>query len=140
MDNPLVKSFSYNAPVEKLWQALTVINKMRKWYFPQLQKFEPVKGYKFQFEDDGSQFQKEWTVTKVVHGKTLAHSWAYKGYKGMSEVIFDLSTEAEITILRVTQTGLDSFPNDPHFKRERFESGWDNLLGQNLRRVLDDDN
>jgi len=44
------------------------------------------------------------------------------------------------TILRVTQTGLESFPNDPHFKRERFEWGWDNLLGQNLKYLLEGNN
>ena len=132
----LVKSFRYDAAVEKIWHALTCVKQMRQWYFPQLQQFEPVEGYKFKFKDDGSEFQKEWTVINVVYGKTLAHSWAYKGYKGMSEVIFDLSKEAEITILTVTQTGLESFPDDPHFRRERFESGWDNLLGQNLRGLL----
>jgi len=35
---------------------------------------------------------------------------------------------------------LESFPNDPHFKRERFEWGWDNLLGQNLKYLLEDGN
>lgn len=133
---PLIKEFEYDAPIEKVWQALTETDKMKKWYFPQLCKFEPVVGYKFQFADDSSEYQKEWIVTKVAKGKTLAHSWAYKGYAGSSEVIFDLFAEGKQTRLRVTQTNLESFPVDRHFKRARFEWGWDNLLGQNLKHLL----
>ena len=136
MNTPLIKEFHYKVPIENVWQALTDTDKMKKWYFPQLQKFEPVVGFKFQFDDAEAEYQKEWTVTKVVNGKTLAHTWSYKGYPGSSEVIFDLFSEENGTRLRVTQTGLDSFPSHPHFKRERFEWGWENLLGQNLRNLL----
>lgn len=110
---------------------------MKEWYFPQLQKFKPIVGYKFQFDDDNLEYRKEWIVTKVVEGRTLAHSWAYKGYSGSSEVTFDLFADGNKTKLRVTQTGLESFPIHSHFKRERFEWGWDNLLGQNLRHPLE---
>lgn len=136
MGNPLIKEFLYDVPIEKVWDALISTPKMRKWYFPQLQKFEPIAGYKFQFDDNDSPYQKEWIVTKVTEGKRLGHSWAYKGYPGSSEVIFDLFEEGNKTKLRVTQTNLESFPNDPHFKRERFEWGWNNLLGQNLKELL----
>jgi len=137
---PLRKEFNYNVPIEKVWQALTDKDKMKKWYFPQLQKFEPIVGFKFQFDDNSTEYQKEWIVTKVAEGKTLSHSWAYRNYPGSSEVTFDLFADENKTRLRVTQTGLESFPNDPHLKRERFEWGWDNLLGQNLKYLLEDGN
>lgn len=138
MSIPLIKEFCYDAPIEKVWRALTDTESMRNWYFPQLREFEPAVGFKFQFEDDSAEYQKEWIVTKVVEGKTLAHSWAYKGYAGKSEVIFDLFSEGDRTTLKVTQTNLETFSNDPHFARERFEWGWDNLLGKNLKRLLED--
>lgn len=140
MSTPLIKEFTYNAPIEKVWRALTVQDSLKKWYFPQLQKFEPIVGFKFEFDDDSAEYQKEWIVTKVAEGKTFAHSWAYQGYSGISEVIFDLFAEGNKTRLRVTQTDLESFPNDRHFARERFEWGWDNLLGQNLKHLLEDGN
>ncbi|PIQ21496.1 MAG: ATPase [Cytophagales bacterium CG18_big_fil_WC_8_21_14_2_50_42_9] len=140
MNTPLIKEFDYNVPIRKVWQALTNVNKMKEWYFPQLQKFEPIVGYKFQFDDNSSEYQKEWVVTKVKDARTLAHSWAYKGYPGSSEVIFDLFADENKTRLSVTQTDLESFPNHPHFQRERFEWGWDNLLGQNLRHLLEPNN
>ncbi|GAB3899572.1 SRPBCC domain-containing protein [Larkinella knui] len=137
MKTLLIKEFIYKAPPEKLWQALTQVDQMKEWYFPQLQKFEPVVGYPFQFEDDHQAYQKEWIVTNVIEGKTLAHSWAYKGYSGRSEVLFDLVEVENGTKLSVTQTGLESFPDHPHFKRERFEWGWEMLLGHNLRQLLE---
>jgi uncharacterized protein YndB with AHSA1/START domain len=137
MSNPLVKEFTYNVPIGKVWQTLTDKNKMKGWYFPQLREFEPVVGFRFEFDDDNAGYQKEWIVTKVVEGKTLAHSWAYKGYPGTSDVIFELFADNSTTRLRVTQTNLESFPNHPHFQRERFESGWDNLLGHNLKELLE---
>ncbi len=140
MSTPLIKEFDYNAPVSHVWAALTETGKMRAWYFFQLQNFEPVVGYKFQFSDTDAGYRKEWVVTKVEAGRTLAHSWAYKGYPGSSEVIFSLSADGNRTRLRVTQTDLESFPDHPHFKRERFERGWDNLLGQNLNHLLEQDN
>ncbi len=140
MSTSLTKGFTYDVPIEKVWRALTDKDEMKKWYFPQLQAFEPVVGFKFQFDNNGAEYQKEWMVTKVVEGSMLAHSWAYKGYPGNSEVIFDLFAEENKTRLRVTQTDLDSFPDHPHFKRKRFEEGWDNLLGQNLKHLLEDSN
>ena len=84
MNIPLIKEFYYNAPIEKVWETLIDTDKMKEWYFPQLQKFEPVVGYTFQFDDDSHAYHKEWIVTKIVAGKTLAHSWAYKGYHSLA--------------------------------------------------------
>jgi uncharacterized protein YndB with AHSA1/START domain len=136
MSIPLIKEFNYDSPVESVWDALTDTDKMKQWYFPQLYEFKPIAGYKFQFDDEGGEYRKEWIVTKVTAGKMLAHSWAYQGYPGSSEVIFELAAGSKTT-LKVTQTGLESFPDHPHFKRERFEWGWENLLGQNLKHLLE---
>lgn len=137
MDTPLIKEFRYNAPIDKVWEALTETKKLKEWYFPQIQKVEPVVGFRFQFTDKGAEYQKEWIVTKVTEGKTFAHTWAYKNYPGSSEIKFDLLSEDDNTKLIVTQTDLESFPNKQHFGRERFEWGWNNLLGQNLRHLLE---
>jgi uncharacterized protein YndB with AHSA1/START domain len=136
MDTPFVLELVYDAPINKVWQALTDENRMRAWYFPQLMKFEPIVNFEFVFFNDGSLYQKEWRVTKVEDGRALAHSWVYKGYPGSSEVTFELFKEGDKTRLKLTHTGLASFPTDAHFARHRFEEGWKQILGINLKNHL----
>ena len=137
MDTPFVLEQTYQAPLDKVWHALTTTDQMRAWYFPQLHRFEPVVGFDFEFASDGSAYQKHWRVTQVEEGRRLAHSWEYNRYPGTSEVIFDLLEEGDKTKLVLTHTGLASFPADPHFARERFENGWQQILGSNLREYLE---
>lgn len=137
MDKPFVIEKIYQSPIGRVWEVLTKPAQMRQWYFHQLQHFEPVIGFRFEFTNDGSAYQKKWTVTDVVDTKKLAHDWSYDGYPGRSEVTFELFDEGEKTRLRLTHTGLASFPEDPHFARERFESGWENILGNNLNNFLE---
>ncbi|OUJ70422.1 hypothetical protein BXP70_23950 [Hymenobacter crusticola] len=136
MDTPFVLEQLYEAPLAQVWHALTEQDQLRAWYFPQLQEFKPVVGFEFKFTDEGSPYQKEWRVTQLVAGRKLAHSWMYKGYPGSSEVTFELVAEGNKTRLVLTHTGLASFPNDPHFARRRFENGWQQILGSNLKEQL----
>lgn len=137
MNTPVVIQQIYDAPIEKVWKALTDKHQMKGWYFPQLLKFQPVVGFKFEFEKDGSPYEKEWVVTKVVEESVLAHTWRYKNYPGTSEVTFQLSKEGHRTKLRLTHTGLESFPDDPHFARHRFEDGWARIIGRDLKKLLE---
>jgi uncharacterized protein YndB with AHSA1/START domain len=137
MDTPLLVEQLYSASLEKVWQALTDQNALRIWYFPQLLKFEPVVGFDIVFSDDGSSFKKKWRVTQVINDKKIAHTWSYQGYRGSSNVIFDLVSAGEGTRLTLTHTGLASFPSDPHFARHRFEEGWKWILGTKLKHYLE---
>jgi len=137
METPFEIEYVYDAPIESVWKALTNVNEMKVWYFPQLIKFEPIVGFKFEFDDDGSNYKKEWTVTQVEDQRKLAHSWVYKGYPGFSEVTFNLFKEPDKTRLKLIHTGIESFPNDPHFARQRFENGWQTILGSNLKKHLE---
>ena len=137
MSTPFVTEHVYEAPIEKVWQALTDTEAMRGWYFPQLQKFRPVVGFAFEFAPDGSPYGKEWVVTDVVAGQKLAHTWAYQRHPGSSEVTFALAAQGNKTKLTLTHTGLENFPDAPHFARQRFVNGWAQLLGSNLKEYLE---
>jgi uncharacterized protein YndB with AHSA1/START domain len=136
MDKSFQMEQVYNAPVQTLWQALTDAAHIRAWYFPQLQQFKPVIDFEILFTDDGSPYQKEWRVTKIIPFRLLAHSWTYKNYPGYSEVTFELFEESDQTRLKLTHTGIGSFPDDLHFARDRFENGWKQILRTNLKNHL----
>jgi len=136
ISTPFIYEQLFNAPIEQVWEALTNKDKMKVWYFPQIEKFEPVIGYEFEFIDDGSNYKKEWKVTDVAAGHRLAHTWVYKGCPGSSEVTFELFKEGDKTRLKLTHIGLESFPNNPHFARHRFEDGWKQIIGSNLKIYL----
>mgnify|MGYP004549791569 CR=1 FL=1 len=44
MDQPFILEQTYNASIEKLWQAITNLEAMKAWYFPQLKRFKLMIG------------------------------------------------------------------------------------------------
>jgi len=137
MENPFELVQVIDAPIKRVWEALTDEKQMKVWYFPQLHKFRPVIGYKFEFHDDGSSYKKEWRVTHIEQGRRLSHSWVYVGYPGYSEVTFEIDeASAGRTKLILTHTGLSTYPEEPHFARQRFEAGWKGIIG-NLKMYLE---
>ena len=46
--NPFVIERTYNAPVERVWKAITDMDQMKQWYFD-FEEFKPEKGFEFQF-------------------------------------------------------------------------------------------
>ena len=132
---PVTLACLVDAPAKRVWHILTNTECMKEWYFPALLQFKPVVGFVFRFVDDGSSYQKEWIVTEVLPGKKLSHTWSYKGYDGTSLVTFELLAAGDKTKLILTHTGLESFPNDPHFARRRFEDGWERIINANFRML-----
>lgn len=134
---PLVVEQRYNAPAERIWQALTNKEQMKQWYFD-IAEFEPKAGFEFTFngENEGTVFVHLCKITEVVPNKKLKHSWAYKGYEGLSFVTFELFDEGESTRLKLSHEGLESFPQTKDFKRENFKEGWTYILGKSFNNFL----
>ena len=73
-------------------------------------------------------------VVEAIPGKKLSYTWKYAGYPGESLVTFELTEEGAKTKLRVTHTGLETFPSDnKDFARENFVGGWDHLITVSIR-------
>lgn len=138
---PIVIEKRYKAPVEKVWQALTNKDKMKKWYFD-LSDFKPEVGFEFQFPGQGhkgQQYMHLCKITEVIPNKKLAYSWTYQGYAGYSEVSFELWPEADGTKLILTHKGLHTFPqNNADFARESFNQGWTELIGNLLKKFVEE--
>ena len=74
----------------------------------------------------------------MITGQKLTHSWQYDGYAGKSFVTFELFAEGDKTLLRLTHTGLETFPqNNPDFAIGSFTKGWTHILGTSLPGYLE---
>jgi len=136
---PLVIERTYNAPAKAVWEALTDINKIRQWYF-QMDDFKPQVGFRFSFpgENEGRTFIHHCEVTTAEPGKKISYTWKYEGYTGESHVVFELFAEGDKTRVKLTHTGLETFPADaPDFKRSNFEMGWTQILGTSLKDFVE---
>jgi len=129
---------TYNAPVEKVWKAITNKEQMKQWYFD-ISEFKPEVGFEFTF--NGGSKEKTYVhlckIIEVVPNKKLKHSWHYEGYEGMSYVTWELFDEGESTRVKLTHQGLETFPQTtPDFARESFATGWTYILGTSLEKYL----
>ena len=127
---PLVVERTFNAPVARVWSALTTVEEIREWCFD-LKEFKPETGFEFQFvvEHNGFQYDHRCKVTTVIPLKKLAYTWRYEGHQGDSLVTYELFPEGEKTRLKLTHIGLDTFPSLPAFARKNFLEGWTSILG-----------
>lgn len=134
---------SFNASKADVWRALTEKELMKQWYFD-LPEFKAEVGFRFEFtggHEDGIQYRHLCEVTEVVHEQKLVYSWKYDGYEGLSYVGFELTEEKEGTRLKLTHTGIDSFPADnPDLAIHNFEAGWNQIINTSLQDFLEKTN
>lgn len=130
-NEPIVFERAYNAPVAKVWKAITDKNDMKQWYFD-IAEFKPVVGFEFSFvgENEGRKFVHLCKVVEVIPQKKLKHSWRYDGYEGNSFVTWELFEEGKNkTRVRLTHEGLETFPQNKDFAKQNFVQGWTDILG-----------
>jgi uncharacterized protein YndB with AHSA1/START domain len=127
-----------NAPIARVWKALTDADQMRQWYFD-LKEFKPQVGFEFEFvvEHEGNRYHHLCQVTDVVPQKKIAYSWRYKGEPGDSLVTFELFGEGNKTRVKVTHTGIETFPKTPAYARKNFENGWTAIIGTELKQFVE---
>lgn len=138
-DAPFVIERIYNAPIALVWKAITNEDDMRKWYFD-LTGFKPEVGFEFQFTGgkDDRQYVHLCRVTEVVPGTKISYTWRYDGYKGNSEVTFELFDEGKTTRLKLTHKGLETFPKEnADFDAKNFAEGWTYITGTSLKNFLE---
>lgn len=137
---PIVVEKVINAPVSRVWKAITDKTQMKEWYF-NIAAFEPRVGFEFQFE--GGTEERTYVhlckITEVIVEKKLVHTWAYKGYEGMSVVTWELTDMGSKTKVKLTHAGLDTFPKIDDFKRGNFEEGWNSIVLTGLPGFVETD-
>ena len=129
---------TFSAPIAKVWRAITDVDQMRAWYFD-LKEFKPEVGFEFEFsvEHEGMTYHHLCRVTEVVPQKKIAYTWRYKGEPGDSLVTLELFDEDDNTRVKLTHTGIETFPKTPAYARENFESGWTAIIGTELKQFVE---
>jgi len=141
MNLPFVIERTYNAPVEKVWKAITDKDEMKQWYFD-FEEFRPEVGFEFEFSG-GREPDKPYLhvckITEVIPDKKLSYTWRYEGYTGDSLVSFELFDEGGKTRIKLTHAGLETFPKDnPDLAPENFAEGWTGIIGTSLKEFVDE--
>ena len=137
---PIVIERNFKASTAIIWNALTDLSQLKKWYFD-LDGFQPVPGFRFRFAGKGStgdEYMHDCRILEVIPGKKIAYSWTYENREGYSVVSFELFPDGDQTRLVLTHTGVASFAaNGSDFMNESFTQGWTEIIGNQLRLFLE---
>jgi uncharacterized protein YndB with AHSA1/START domain len=130
---------TFNAPVARVWKALTDVEEMQRWYFD-VKDFKPEVGFEFEFivEHEGMKYHHLCKVTEVIPQRKLSYTWRYQGHEGDSLVTFELFADGDKTRLKLTHEGLETFPKLPAFARKNFKQGWTSIASE-LQQFLEKD-
>jgi uncharacterized protein YndB with AHSA1/START domain len=138
-NEPFVIERTLNAPVEKVWKAITDNNEMKQWYF-NIAEFKAEPGFEFQFEggDEKQTFLHLCKISEVVKGKKLKHSWKYEGQDAETFVTYELFDEGDKTRVKLTHEGLENIATyGPAFAKENFAAGWTHIIGTSLKEFVE---
>jgi len=138
---PLTTTCFYDAPISRVWEAITNREQMAEWYFD-LPEFKAEKGFVFRFTggDEKEQYLHVCELLEVDPPMKLSHSWTYPDHNdGYSIVTWQLSKEdTDKTKLQLTHAGLETFPaENPNFSVASFTQGWQFILGTSLKKFLE---
>jgi uncharacterized protein YndB with AHSA1/START domain len=137
LSEPLVNEVILDAPVSRVWKALTSKDELKQWCF-EMDAFKPEEGFQFQFygEKDGHKFLHLCKVVEVEVEKKMKWLWSYRETPGDTYVCFELSPQGNQTKLRLTHEGLEKLPQDENYGKQNFAEGWNMILGQLLPKHL----
>lgn len=130
-----------NASMSEVWNAITKLDEMKQWFFNNIPDFKAEVGFKTQFpvvsvEDT---FTHNWEILELETGRKIKYHWSYKEFEGVGFVTFELFDKGAQTLLRLTNAGLESFPqNVPEFERDSCQAGWDYFIKGTLKNYLED--
>ncbi|MDX2174784.1 MAG: SRPBCC domain-containing protein [Bacteroidota bacterium] len=130
----------FKASRKDVWRAITEKELMKQWYFD-LPEFKAEVGFKFEVtggEVGGTQYLHHFEILEVIPEQKLMHTWCFVGFEGMSYLTYELFDEGKNTKLKLTHSGLESFPSDiPDFEFHKFEMGWNNIIHVSLKNFLE---
>ena len=137
---PIVVEQQFSKPIQHVWEAITEQRQMVQWFFDTIPDFKPKVGFETSFDvDSGNRiFRHLWKIVEADPPSKIVYHWSYEDIAGAGTVNFELFENQNGTILRVTNEGLDTFPESiPEFARESCVEGWKYFIQDRLKNYLD---
>jgi uncharacterized protein YndB with AHSA1/START domain len=135
---PFVIERVFDAPVSRVWKALTVRDHIGEW-FMDLDGFEPEEGYEFTLvaEHKDKRYVHLCRVMEVIEQQKLSYSFRFQNTDGITYVTWELFPEGRKTRLRLTHEGLEKIAHaGPDYGRKNFAQGWTSFFDQRLVQFL----
>ena len=133
-------SVKVNAPLDKVWNAITNKEQMKNWYFD-IPDFELREGNIFSFYELGDErkFHHHCEITEVVSQEKLKHSWAYPDISKEKTIVkWELKPENDGTVVTLTHKGLENFHHlGEEFYPEKFRIEWEGIVGNSLKNYVE---
>ncbi len=138
--NDIIVELHLEASRQLLWAVITEHRHMVQWFFPNIPEFKAEEGFITSFDVKAGErtFHHQWKILEVKPEEKILYHWSYGGYDGKSTVCFELLDHIGKTTLRLTHSGLHTFPMDvPEFSRQSCRSGWEYFLGERLKKYIE---
>lgn len=138
-DNVIVKE-RMNAPVEKVWNALTDKSQMKEWYFD-IPDFELGLHNEFNFYEPGGEckYHHHGEILEIEPHAKLKHTWSYPEIsKEKTLVKWELEGDGDATNVTLTHKGIENFDHlGKDFQHDSFEAGWNELVKKSLKEYVE---
>jgi uncharacterized protein YndB with AHSA1/START domain len=141
-DDPIIIEQVFTISKDILWKVITKQEHMIQWFFENISEFKAEIGFQTQFtiENEGRVFPHHWKIIEVIPFEKITYNWKYEGYKGDSNVSFELIDENGGTKLVLTTIILEDFQeNIPEFTREACIGGWEYFIQNQLKSYLENE-
>lgn len=137
---PIQVAHTVHAPIEKVWEAITLPDVMRKWYFDvDVDKIEDGTVFRFYEPGDKKEFLHECLVLEMEASNHIRHTWTYPDIsQGSSTVIWDLESKDDTTEVIVTHESThDLYDGGDALAKANFLQGWTEIITKNLPAFLE---
>ena len=139
-DNVIVKQ-RVNAPVDRVWEAITNRSLMKDWYFD-IPDFDLKTHNEFNFYEpgDAKKYHHHGEILEIIPQQKLKHTWSYPEFsKEKTLVKWELEQDGDATLVTLTHKGLENLEHlGGDFRHESFEAGWNEIIGKSLKNYLED--
>lgn len=140
MHNNVIIQHKVNAPLEKVWEAITNKEALKEWY-QDIPDFSPKMHTEFSFysHNGSNEHHHHCEVLEVIPHEKLKYSLTYPEItKERTLLKWELAKEGDATIVTLTHKGLENLEHlGNEFSFEKFENKWQKVLGNDLKEYVE---